>query len=119
MANPNKRKGTAWESAIVTFLRDQGQDARRVAQTGRLDTGDIHAGKFCVEAKNQRAIDLAGFVDQAEREAVHAGLPYGVAVVKRRGKGAASGYAVMSLATLARLMTVINSCPSACEHPDP
>ena len=105
MANPAKRKGTAWESDIVRYLRENGHDdARRVAQTGRLDQGDIHVGPFVIEAKNVSSITLASFVAQAERERDNAAMPYGVAVVKRRGKGAASGYVVMSLAQFSEML---------------
>ncbi|MFJ6019759.1 hypothetical protein ACIQFP_10460 [Nocardiopsis alba] len=119
MTNPNKRRGTAWESDIVRYLRDQGHDdARRVAQTGRLDIGDIHVGPVVIEAKNTRTIDLAGFVDQAEREAGHTALPYGVAVVKRRGKNAAHGYAVMSLAAFSQVIAELKKLKKLRALPD-
>lgn len=120
MSNPSKRKGTAWESSVVTYLREAGHDdARRVAQTGRLDQGDIHVpgAGVVIEAKNTATITLASFVDQAEKEAGHARMPYGVAVVKRRGKGAASGYAVMSLATLARVLDALKDSSNSSERP--
>ncbi|MGV9263172.1 hypothetical protein ACWDRR_00745 [Kitasatospora sp. NPDC003701] len=102
-----KRKGTAWESDIVRFLRGSGLDAKRVAQTGRLDVGDIHAPPWVIEAKNVAKIELSSFVDQAEREARHADCPFGVAVVKRRQHGAGKAYAVMTLETLARVMKAL------------
>jgi|SRR5690625_3191725 len=104
MVNRNKQRGTAFESAVVAYLREQGIDAVRVAQTGVKDTGDIHAGNYVFEAKNVRSIDLASFTDQAERERENAGKQYGVAIVKRRSHGTAKGYAVMTLETLARIM---------------
>jgi hypothetical protein len=107
VSNASKRRGTEWETAGVRYLREnvlRGDDIRRVAQTGRLDIGDAHARPFCLEFKNVAKIDLAAFVDQAETEALNAGLPYGVAVVKRRGKGPAAGYVVTSLATFARIL---------------
>ena len=114
MSNPQKRRGTAWESAGVAYLREALEalgvpfrDIRRVAQTGQRDIGDVHADPFALEFKNERTLRLAAYVDQAEREAEAAGLPYGVAVVKRRGKGAGQGYVVMSLATFARLLAHI------------
>lgn len=110
MSNPNKRRGTEWETAGVRYLREEvpdGDGIRRVAQTGRLDIGDAHAVPFCLEFKNVAKIDLPGFVEQAEREAANAGLDYGFAVIKRRGKGAAAGYAVTSYATLARLIAEV------------
>ena len=110
VSNPSKRKGTEWETAGVRYLREMvpaSDDIRRVAQTGRMDIGDVHAAPFCLEFKNVREITLASFVEQAEREARHAGLDYGVAVVKRRGKGTAAGYVVMSLETFAAVLAEI------------
>lgn len=114
MSNANKRRGTEWETAGTRYLREHvpdGDDIRRVAQTGRLDIGDVHARPFVLEFKNVAKVDLAAFVDQAETEAANAGLPYGVAVVKRRGKGAAAGYVVLSLATFARVLAHIREVP--------
>lgn len=116
MSNPNKRRGTEWETAGVRFLRDilEGlrapfADVRRVAQTGRADIGDAHADPFALEFKNTAQINLAAFVDQAEREALNAGLPFGAAVVKRRGKGPGHGYVVMSLETFGRVLALIRN----------
>src|SRR5437763_850404 len=42
MTNRNKAKGTAWETEIVTVLREDGVDtARRVVQAGAADVGDV------------------------------------------------------------------------------
>ena len=42
MANPSKRKGTAFESALVAHIEAAGFHARRVALAGAADQGDIH-----------------------------------------------------------------------------
>jgi hypothetical protein len=106
--NRNKAAGTRWESAIVEFLRANGFPwAERRALAGALDRGDIVIGPGApiVEAKNRKALDLANAVDEANAEAANAGAPFGVAVLKRRGKGSAGdGYAVMTLANCARLL---------------
>ncbi|MFE7624286.1 hypothetical protein [Streptomyces sp. NPDC057509] len=107
MANPAKAKGTAWESALVAYLREyHNPDARRNAQMGRLDIGDV-SGYYlhAVEAKAEKSITLSDYIAQANREAVHAGQPFGCAVVKRRMKGTADGYVVRDVATDVRLMT--------------
>lgn len=112
MSHPNKRKGTEWETAVTRYLREvvpDGDDIRRVAQTGRMDTGDVHARPFVLECKNVARVDLAGFTEQARREAENAGLSYGVAVVKRRGKGVQHGYVVMTLETFARLLREVRA----------
>lgn len=98
MANRNKAKGTAWETAIVNFLREAGIVASRVVQHGRFDEGDIHVeGDYVIEAKNVQKIDLASFVEQAQSEALNAKRPFFAAVIKRRGKNASQGYVVTTL----------------------
>lgn len=106
MANASKAKGTAFESALVAYLREHhNPGARRNAQMGRLDIGDIDGYYLhALEAKAEKTITLPSYIAQANREAVHAGQPYGCAVVKRRMKGTADGYVVRDVATDVRLM---------------
>lgn len=101
MANPNKAKGTRWESEVRDFLKQEQclDHARRIAQTGTLDVGDIHVEPFVIQAKNQKAFDLSKWVADAEVQAERAGMPYGVAVVKAPRKPTERGYVVMSLGT--------------------
>ncbi|MFF4531458.1 hypothetical protein ACFY1P_19580 [Streptomyces sp. NPDC001407] len=67
-------------------------NVRRPAQEGAADVGDVHAVPFILECKNVKRASVPTFLRQAEVEAVHAGFPYGIAVVKvprlnvRRGK---------------------------------
>ncbi|MEV5568265.1 hypothetical protein AB0L54_36245, partial [Streptomyces sp. NPDC052196] len=106
MANPNKQKGTAWESAVRDYLNGflglvdadgkfldpmNGANVRRAAQEGARDVGDIHAAPFVLEAKNTRSPAVPTWIRQAEVEAVHAGFPFGVVVRKVRGSSVAVG----------------------------
>lgn len=107
MANPNKVKGTQWESDVRNYLNtatgvvnEYGKfldpfdphNVRRPAQEGAADVGDVHAVPFVLECKNVKKASVPTFLRQAEVEAKNAGFPYGVAVVKvprqsvRRGK---------------------------------
>jgi Holliday junction resolvase len=103
VTNRNKAKGTAWETEIVTVLREAGIDsARRVVQAGAADVGDVHIGAIlsplvAIEAKNEKALTFSSYVDEANREGDNAGALFGgVAWVKRRGKASAlDGYVVM------------------------
>lgn len=106
MSHPNKARGTRWESAVRDYLRDRGLPAFRKVQEGARDVGDLGVWglPFVLEAKDHASIDLAGFVDQANREAHNAREPYGVAVVKRRGKGVHQGYVVMDLETFVSIL---------------
>lgn len=105
-ANPSKAKGTAWEGAIRDYLVvHHNPRVHRNVQMGSKDVGDL-AGYYlhAVEAKAERTITLSDYVAQANREAGHAGQPFGCAVVKRRGANVAAGYVVRDLATDVRLV---------------
>lgn len=118
MANPNKVKGTAWESAVRDYLntflglvdahgkfRDpmNGANVRRAAQEGARDVGDIHAAPFVLEAKNTASPAVPTWIRQAEIEAVHAGFPFGVVVRKVRGSSVAMGRVHVSVRTWTRM----------------
>lgn len=98
MANPSKQKGTAFESLIVAYLQAKGfPNAERRTQHGNKDRGDI-AGvcSFAIEAKAVKEFTPAAFVDEAKVEAANAGVPYHLAVVKRRMKPIEEAYALMT-----------------------
>lgn len=102
-----RRKGTAWESAVVDLLRASGwPHAERRAMNGALDKGDVNLGPgVVIECKAHAAINLAAFLEEAKREAANANAQVGVAWVKRRGKAsAADGYVVMDGATFMHLL---------------
>lgn len=85
----NKRRGTRAESAVVDYLNSFGYTtAERRALAGALDKGDI-AGmdNLVIEVKDWARMDLAGWVDEAEKEKYNAKADFGVAWHKRRGRG--------------------------------
>lgn len=136
MSNRNKTKGTTWERLVRHFLnvflgqyRPDWEDATvpwrdprdpdnvtRPAQTGAKDVGDLHAWPFIVECKAEREFRLPAYVAQANREAVHAGFPFGVAVVKAPRKNVKDGYVVMDLATFARVLEALREGKSWTEQ---
>lgn len=97
-----------------------GFDVEQLRQTGEHDEGDAvirFNGQYIVlEAKNEKSINLAGYVDEANTEAanflVHRnglrGGAFGVALVKRRGRGTGAGYAVLSIDTFLDLLAVLD-----------
>jgi hypothetical protein len=107
-----KAKGTAWETALVKglsafFAGRYGLAPRRVAQEGFNDSGDLHGiSPFVAQAKNykswEEAIRLG--LDGVEKQKCHAREPYGVAFVKRARRSVGDAYAVMTVATWARLV---------------
>ena len=82
-----KKRGTAWETAIVNYLRDKGFTyAERRALAGRHDQGDLTGiPGICVEAKSVSRLDLSGWLDEAETERDNARADVGLVWIKRRG----------------------------------
>lgn len=102
-----KAKGRTHENDVAEALNNSGlfHNVERRRLQGVLDKGDLtNTGPFTVECKNTKTIDLASAVDEAEREAVNAGTPYGIAVVKRRMKAVNKSYVVLSLDCFLRLL---------------
>ena len=97
--NKPKKVGTAWETAIVGYLRGRGVDhAERRALTGGADRGDI-AGipGVVVEAKNCARVELAAWVAEVTAEVLNAGAALGAVWIKRRGKASpGDGYVVLT-----------------------
>lgn len=102
----SRRIGTAFETAVVTFFRERGFPwVERRALAGKLDRGDIAGLDWVLECKNERTINLAGYMDEAAAEAKNAGTSRYAAVVKRRGKGVGAAYVVMPLAVFVENVT--------------
>ena len=103
----SKRKGTAWETAVVEYLRANGvPHAERRATGGAKDRGDI-AGVpgVVVEAKAAARVELAAWVDEAEVERLNDRADLAVVWHKRRGRSSAGdGYVTMTGATLVLLL---------------
>jgi hypothetical protein len=132
MMGANKDRGTRWESAIVTYLATTLHNSisvRRAAQAGYADVGDIHlADDFIIQAKDWARwskADLWKFVDAANLQAIHAGRPWGVAIIKRRrdastGSTGAVGDATvaMSLATFSEIVSDLVEGREAIERLD-
>lgn len=110
----SKRKGTAWETACVQFLRAEGAvQAERRALGGTNDRGDI-AGLpgVVVECKSAARIDLAGWLDEAETERRNDGAEIGLVWAKRRGKASpGDGYLVLDGRTGMRLLRAAGYLP--------
>jgi hypothetical protein len=107
MTSRSKAKGSAWERAIVDYLRGMGWPfaERRLAGAAK-DRGDI-AGVVgvVIEAKNTARLQLAEWIDEADLERANDGAWLGVVWHKRRGKAsAADGYVTMSGSQFAELL---------------
>ena len=87
----SKKKGTAWESAIVKALKENAwPHAERRALNGAADRGDI-AGipGVVIEAKNTARADLPGWWREAVQEQANDKAEVAVVWFKRHGKTAA------------------------------
>ncbi|MBB1251859.1 hypothetical protein [Streptomyces alkaliterrae] len=86
-------------------LRDpfDAHNVRRPAQEGAADVGDVHAVPFVLECKNVKRPSVPTFVRQGEIEAVHAGFPFGVAVVKIPRKNVRRGSVHFGVRTWTRV----------------
>jgi Holliday junction resolvase len=107
MVNRNKIKGSAFERDVADYLVANGfpEADRRYGAGAQFDKGDIiGVPKFALECKNQAKIMLSEFLAEALIEAKHANKKYGAAVIKRRGKGVADSYVVMSLSQFVELL---------------
>jgi hypothetical protein len=102
-----RRKGSTFEVAIVTYLREHGFPfAERAYGAGRPDDrGDIDGVPgWVLEAKCHREIDLAGWVTEATAEATNARSHFWAVIAKRRNRPVSDAYVIMSLSQFARLL---------------
>ena len=108
MANPNGRKGSAFEIAVLKWLRSRGVLAERLRLSGVADEGDIVAniaGKtHILELKNRKAISLPAFWEEAVVESKNyakaRGLdetPPAFVIIKRRNSSIEKAFVVQDL----------------------
>ena len=110
----SKRKGSAWESRVVGYLREQGAPyAERRALAGIRDRGDVSGiPGLVIEAKCATGMQLAAWVDEAEVERANDNARFGVVWHHRRGKGSpGDGYVTMTGATFVELLRAAGYLP--------
>lgn len=101
MSNPNKARGTRWESAIRDYASGRGLHAFRAIAQGEGDVGDVHLeGIVCIQAKDDVSFSFSKWVKDVADQRLRAGLPFGVVVAKRRQQPVGQAYAIMSYDTL-------------------
>lgn len=101
MVNIPKRKGTAAESAVVSFLRTQGfPHAERLALQGGKDRGDITGiPGIVVEVKAEQTYTLSAWLQECRVEVENARADFGFVAAKPRMVGSMnvkSWYAIMN-----------------------
>lgn len=100
MVNKPKQKGTAGESAVVSYLRTQGfPHCERLALQGGKDRGDITGiPGIVIEVKACQEYSFNGWLTEARTERDNAGADFGIVVAKPRMVGTTrtgSWYALM------------------------
>lgn len=107
VTSPQRRKGNGFEVEVVSYLRENGHPfAERAYGAGRpQDVGDVNGlVGWCLELKNHKSMDLAGWANEAAAEATNARCSWWAVIAKRRGKPVDQSYVVMPLAQFARLL---------------
>lgn len=102
----SKAKGTKFETAVVDFLRGHGHRyVERRALRGARDCGDLVGFPgWTLELKNHAAMDLAGWMDEAQKEAINDGGYRHAVIHKRRGKNVREAYVTLPLWVFADLL---------------
>lgn len=125
MVNKPKRKGTAAETAVVTYLRDHGWPyAERRSLNGALDKGDVTGCPgLCFEVKAAGvSLKMSSWLVETGVEAINATADFGVLVVKPPGVGETrvhQWYAIMSGTEFNRLLAVERSVELSIVHGNP
>ncbi len=108
MVNKNGRKGSAFETGVMKWLRDRGIIAERLTKAGAKDEGDlvviITGQTFILELKNTKSMDLPQFWREATVEAQNYASARGITpaplsyvVVKRRSAGIEKAWVIQDL----------------------
>lgn len=126
MTHPSAVKGKKWERDTLHHARLQGHDVERLRDTGAKDEGDLALRAslltFVLEAKAEKRITLADYMNQADVESAHYsanrnGAPViGAALVKRSRHGIGKGYTIFhydDILRLTRALEVLYSGASA------
>ena len=111
MTSPQKRKGSAAELAVAKWLRKLGWiHAERSRAGWQDDRGDIDGMPgVCIEVKNEKKIDLPGYLRELEVEIANAQAWTGTVIVKRRGSmNVDDWYAVMPAKIWGELMVMLD-----------
>lgn len=106
MVNRSKAKGTAWETRLVNYLKENGFPyATRNPLAGSKDVGDVGNIPGVVwEAKCTKTLALAQWVDEMVAEKRNAGVDIGVVCFPRRSHATERAYCLLELKDLVTLL---------------
>lgn len=104
MANPQKRKGSAFERLIADYLAER-VPCERIPAGATLDRGDLWTEAAAIQCKNHRTLSLGAWLRDAMEQQQNAGKRLHALVVKRKGSTAAAHqFVVMSLEQFRELL---------------
>ncbi len=111
MTSPQKRKGSAAELAVAKWLRKLGWIHAERSRAGWTDDrGDIDGMPgVCIEVKNEKKIDIPGYLRELEVEMENAKAWTGTVIIKRRGStNVDDWYAVMPAKVWGELLFMLD-----------
>jgi hypothetical protein len=111
VTSPQKRKGSAAELAVAKWLRKLGWVHAERSRAGWTDDrGDIDGMPgVCIEVKNEKRIDIPGYLRELEIEMENAKAWTGTVIVKRRGSSdVGDWYAIMPAKVWGELMFMLD-----------
>jgi hypothetical protein len=111
LTSPQKRKGSAAELAVAKWLRKLGWIHAERSRAGWTDDrGDIDGMPgVCIEVKNEKKIDIPGYLRELEVEMENAKAWTGTVIIKRRGStNVDDWYAVMPAKVWGELMSMLD-----------
>lgn len=101
----DRRKGSAFETKVVAFLRERGwTDARKAERRGKNDQGDIDGFPVVLQCKYTTAEELGRALDDTEQQALRAGKEFYAVVRHRKRKGIELAYVTMPLGLFSDLV---------------
>jgi len=121
VTSPQKRKGSGAELAVAKWLNKLGWVHACRSRAGWTDDrGDIDGMPgVCIEVKNEKRIDLPGYLRELEIEMKNAKAWAGAVIVKRRGStDPADWYAVMPAQKWAELLLELDQPNNPTTPPD-
>jgi Holliday junction resolvase-like predicted endonuclease len=117
MANPNKKKGDAYERAVRDHLNETGLHVERTRAGYQRDAGDLHVLNTdgtvhaTIQCKNTSAYDWNNWLPALEQQRQEAKASYAVLVRKRRGiADPGQSTATMTLRDMARILRRLQHC---------
>ena len=103
MSNPNGEKGYRWEKSCVDHLKLCGLDTHRQKVRGGGDLAPLHS-LWSLECKDDSRKSDRVTAEQAERQAITDGVPFGVVLKKTRGRATDQGTVHMTMETWTNLV---------------